>query len=267
MVQRLSNFIYVIYQQRYVIRFLAMREFISRYVGTLAGVLWAVIHPLLTVIIFWFIFSIGFKVTGPSNLPFLLYFVTGLAPWLMFSEVLMISTDGARNNLNLIKKTVFPSEVLPFVYLGAASITHAIFLTIIIFLMFFYGVSFSFYILQVFYYFMALCFFLIGLCWILSAANVFHRDVGQSVSIIINFWFWLTPRVWVKDVIPSKYQWLLVINPLTYIIEGYRKSLLYQESFLADLPSTIYFISLSIVTFIIGALIYKRMKLEFADAI
>ena len=132
MLQRLFNFIYTIYQQRHVIKFLAKREFYSRYVGTLAGVLWAIIHPLLTVIIFWFIFSVGFKVTGPSNLPFLLYFMTGLAPWLMFSEVLMISTNGVRGNLGLIKKTTFPSEVLPFVYLGAASITHAIFIMIII---------------------------------------------------------------------------------------------------------------------------------------
>jgi lipopolysaccharide transport system permease protein/teichoic acid transport system permease protein len=217
--------------------------------------------------IFWFIFSVGFKVTGPSEIPFLLYFVTGYAPWLMFSEVLMISTNGARGNLVLIKKTNFPSEVLPFVYMGTASITHAIFLIIILMLMFFYSVPFSFYMVQVFYYYMVLCFFLIGLCWILSAANVFHRDVGQAIGIIINFWFWLTPIVWVKEIIPSNYQWLIFINPMTYIIEGYRKSLLYQESLFLDFPVTIYFLSLSALSFVMGALIYKRLKLEFADAI
>jgi len=267
MLQRLFNFIFTIYQQRYLIKFLTKREFVSRYIGTLAGVLWAIIHPLFTIMVFWFIFSVGFKVTGPSEIPFLLYFVTGYAPWLMFSEVLIISTNGARGNLVLIKKTTFPSEVLPFVYMGAASITHAIFLIIIIMLMFFYSVPFSFYIVQVFYYYIVLCFFLIGLCWILSAANVFHRDVGQAIGIIINFWFWLTPIIWVKEIIPSNYQWLIFINPMTYIIEGYRKSLLYQESLFLDFPVTIYFLSLSALSFAMGALIYKRLKLEFADAI
>ncbi len=267
MLQRLFNFVLTLYQQRYLIKFLTKREFVSRYIGTLAGVSWAIIHPLFTVIIFWFIFSVGFKVTGPSEIPFLLYFVTGYAPWLMFSEVLTISTNGVRGNLPLIKKTIFPSEVLPFVYLGAASISHSVFLMIIFLMMIFYDISFSLYIIQIVYYYVVLCFFLVGLCWLSSAANVFHRDVGQAIGIIINFWFWLTPIVWVKEIIPSNFQWLIFINPMTYIIEGYRKSLLYQESLFLDFPVTIYFLSLSTLSFVIGALIYKRLKLEFADAI
>jgi len=267
MLSKVLKFFNAIYQQRLVILFLAKNEFISRYIGTLAGVLWAIVHPFVTVIIFWFIFSVGFKVAGPSNMPFLLYFITGLAPWLMFSEVMIISTNGTRANLHLIKKTIFPSEILPFVYLGAASITHFIFVAIILILMLYHGIPLSFYIFQIFYYFLILCFFLVGLCWILSAANVFHKDVGQAISVIINLWFWMTPIVWVKDIVPLEYQSLLVLNPLTYIIDGYRNSLLYQELFLSDITGAVYFITLSVIIFLLGAFIFKRLKVEFADAI
>lgn len=247
--------------------FLAKREFLARYVGTIAGSIWALVYPLLTVFIFWFIFSVGFKVKGPGDLPFVLYFICGLTPWLMFNEVLSSSTDGIRQNLSLIKKTVFPSEILPWVYILSAIVSHIIFILIAISLVVANGIPLSLYILQLPFYLFAMCFFLTGLCWIVSALNVFYRDIGQAVPIILNFWFWMTPLVWTIEMIPAQYHWILKINPIVFVVEGYRNSLLYRQPIWADLQELGYFLILSTIVFAIGAIIFSRFKLEFADAI
>ena len=259
------KFIMSIIKQRHLIIFLAKHEFIVRYTGTLAGTLWAILNPLATILVFWFVFSVGFKISVPGKLPFLLYFVCGLIPWLMFNEVIIASTNGVRSNLNLIKKTVFPSEIYPFVYILASTVSHIVFFVIALLLLWLHGVHFSLYIVQILFYYFCLIFLMVGICWILSALNVFHRDIGQGVPILLNLWFWATPLIWNVDSIPEKYSWILFINPIAYVVEGYRKSLLYQVPFWDDISAGIYFFILSCVIFVIGALVFKKFKMEFAD--
>lgn len=265
--QRISRFISDIYRQRHVIRYLAKREFMTRYAGTTGGLLWVIIQPLATVLIFWFVFSVGFRLRGPSETPFLQFFISGLAPWLLFSEVVTFGTNGVRTNLHLIKKTVFPSEVLPFVYIGAAGIAHLALLGIVLVVLLGNGSTPGLHILELPIYFAALCFMLVGLCWILSALNVFHRDIGQAMTIVLNLWFWLTPVVWSPQMLPVKYHWLIALNPMAYIVEGYRGSLLYGEGVISRLPETAWFVFIVTVVFVIGAVVFKRLKMEFADAI
>ena len=115
-IKRLTHFLTNIYRHRHMINIMARREFETRYVGTHGGALWAITHPLALVVIFWFVFSVGFKAQGPGNTPFVLYFVSGLVPWLMFNEVLGASTNGVTGNVHLVKKTIFPTEILPLVF-------------------------------------------------------------------------------------------------------------------------------------------------------
>jgi len=262
-----ANFLKGIYKQRHLIVFMAKREFIARYMGTLGGSMWAILNPLITVVVFYFVFSLGFKVSGPGNQSFLLYFVCGLIPWLMFNEVINASTNGIRNNLSLIKKTVFPSEILPFVYILSFSISHLVFFIITIILLMVYNILPSIYIFQIFFYYLCLIFLMTGMCWILSALNVFHRDVGQGVPIVLNILFWMTPLIWSVEMVPERYKWIYMVNPLAYIIEGYRKSLLYQTPVWDDINSIIYFIIFSSIVFIIGAMVFHKFKMEFADAL
>jgi lipopolysaccharide transport system permease protein/teichoic acid transport system permease protein len=128
-------------------------------------------------------------------------------------------------------------------------------------------VTFSLYIFQVFYYFVALCFFLLGISWIVSALNVFHRDIGQGLTVILNLWFWLTPIVWTVDIVPEKYRWLLQLNPLEYIVEGYRKSLLYHQPIWGNITGGVYYWLTAAVVFVAGALLFRRLKPEFADVL
>lgn len=246
---------------------MAKREFMTRYAGTTAGVLWVIIQPLATVLIFWFVFSVGFRLRGPSETPFLQFFISGLAPWLLFNEVVTFGTNGVRTNLHLIKKTVFPSEVLPFVYIGAASIAHFALLGIVLCVLLGSDFNPGIHLLQLPIYFAALCFMLVGLCWVLSALNVFHKDVGQAIAIVLNLWFWLTPIVWSPHMLPAEYRWVIVANPMAYIVEGYRGSLLYNEAVISRLPESAWFLFIATGVFLIGAIVFKRLKMEFADAI
>ena len=259
------KFVKDIYKQRRLIFFLAKHEFIARYTGTLAGMLWAILHPLATIIVFWFVFSVGFKISVPGKLPFLLYFVCGLVPWLMFSEVINTSTNGIRSNLNLIKKTVFPSEIYPIVYILTSTVSHIVLFILILLLLLLHDIPFSLYITQVIFYYFCLFFLMTGICWILSALNVFHRDVAQGVPIMLNLWFWLTPLVWSIDIIPEKYNWILIMNPVVYVVEGYRNSLLYQVPFWTDITGGIYFFTISGIIFVTGAFVFHKFKMEFAD--
>lgn len=256
-----------IIDNRHMISVMARREFMARYVGTFGGILWAIAHPVAMLIIFWFVFSVGLKAQGPANTPFILYFVCGLVPWLTFNEVLSIGTNGVTSNANLVKKTVFPSEILPLVYIVSASASHLVLLLLTFILLTANGIPITIYSAQVLYYFTALCIFLLGICWLSSALNVFHRDIGQVIALLLNLWFWATPIVWTGDLIPEKYRWLLHLNPLEYVIEGYRKSLLYHEAAWSDMTGAGSYWTLVGIVFVMGAYIFRRLKPDFADVL
>lgn len=262
------NFLIGLYRGRRTIRALARRDVLSRYSGTLFRGAWELANPALTLLVFWFVFSVAFKAKGPDGIPFILYFVTGYVPWLFFSESLTRGTQGVIAHSFLVKKMVFPSELLPFVYLVSSAFNHGMLLILATIILFFNSVAFSWYWFQLPYYFLTLCALIIGLQWLLSAINVFNRDIGQGVGMVLNLWFWATPVVWVADgVVPEKYQWVLFMNPISYIIEGYRGSLLKQLPFWHNWQQGIYVWCVALTIAILGAIIFRRLKPHFGDVL
>ncbi len=261
------RFLATLYRCRRTISFLARKEFSTRYAGTLGGTLWAIFHPLATVLVFWLVFSVGLRIKVPEQVPFLLYFMAGLVPWLTLNEVLTLSTQAVRNNAQLIKKTTFTSEVLPVVYLLAALVGHAVMLGITCLLVLYHGLPLTLHVLQVFIYLAALSVLALGLGWIVAALNVLHRDVGQAISIVLNLWFWATPIVWARELLPAHLSWVLDLNPMTYIVEGYRNSLLYREPFWENEIGTLSFFLMAGTIFMFGAMVFHRLKIEFAEAL
>jgi ABC-type polysaccharide/polyol phosphate export permease len=246
---------------------MAKHDLTSRYVGTIGGPLWAILHPVATVVIYWAVFSFGFKAKGPSGTPFVLYFVSGLIPWLLFNNTVMASVSAITGRPHLVKKIVFPTEVLPIVNLVSETFTHVAMLLIFLGVMWYYGHGPTSFLLQTPYYYVALCFFVVGLAWLLSSLQVFHRDVAQGMAVILNFWFWLTPIVWTNDIVPEKYRWMLQLNPVAYVVEGYRKSLLQQEPAWADLRGGECYWLAATVMLVAGAYVFRRLKPEFADVL
>ena len=111
---------------------MAVRAFLDKYAGTLGGVSWAIINPLAVVAVFWFVFSVGFKAQGPDNMPFVVYFITGLAPWLFFAEVVQGNVTAITANPHLVTKVVFPTHLLPVATLISGMMTSFIVLFIAI---------------------------------------------------------------------------------------------------------------------------------------
>jgi lipopolysaccharide transport system permease protein/teichoic acid transport system permease protein len=250
-----------------MIRAMAVREIQSRYIGTLGGLVWAMINPLMFILVYWFIFSVGFRVQPAGGVPFIVVFLCGLIPWSMFAEALTTSTGAISANPHLVTKTVFPTEILPIVNITASLITHSIMLGIFIVILLFNNISLSFYNLQFLYYLSGLLIFSLGLSWISSAINVFYKDVGQALGIVLNLWFWFTPIVWSQDMIPSKYQFILKLNPMYYIVDGYKSSFIYHSVIGHNMLTGICFWVVCMAVFITGACTFKKLKSEFAEVL
>jgi len=244
---------------------LAWRDFQSRFAGTLGGVLWTFAHPLAVISIFYFVFAVGFRAQGPNGTPFILWFVCGIVPWFFFNDTLLAITDSVTRHAYLVKKTIFPSEVLPWVHLTSGIIPHMIFMLIVACLQGYLAVPFLIDRFLFVYFLLCTCILLLGLGWMLSALRVFYHDISHALSIILNLLFWTTPIVWPAETIPVAYRDLLFLNPMYYIVEGYRGLLVFGAVAWPNLWHTTYFWTVAGLTFVTGAYVFSRLKPEFAD--
>ena len=261
------DFLKAIMKNRTLLLSLTKNDLKQKYQGNFLGVAWALIQPTATIIIFWFVFQVGFKSKPVDDFPFILWLVTGMFPWFYFAEGLSNGTNSIIANSFLVKKVVFRVSLLPIVSLLSALGIHIFFIFFMFAMFMYYGYMPEIYWLQLIYYVFALSVFLLGLSWITSSVVVFFKDMGQLVAIIIQFGFWLTPIFWNIKIIPEKYHWLIELNPIVYIIEGYRNSMIYHKWFWEDMHMTIYFWMVTIVIFIIGGLTFKKLRPHFADVL
>ena len=254
-----------ILRHRATIFALATRDLQTKYAGTLGGTLWAIAHPIAIVVIFYFVFAVGFRAQGPSNTPFILWFVCGLVPWFFFGETLQAVTDSVVRNAHLVKKTIFPTEILPLVHLASGLIPHVIFLFIVAGMLVFFGIQLSVARLGIIYFLACNCALLLGLGWMLSALQVFYRDISQGLTIVLNLLFWVTPIVWSSDILPPAYHGLMFYNPICYIVEGYRGLLIFESATWPTASASVYFWGVTGLLFFFGNYVFRRLKPEFAD--
>lgn len=261
------EFVRDIVGKRLVIYQLTRQDFRNRYLGSMLGFVWTFIQPLVMVLILSFVFSVVFKVPGVGGVPFGLYLLVGIAGWHFFSESLAMSTNVFQEYAFMVKKVNFKIAILPLVKILSCLIVHGIFLVIVLAVLLAGGARFSLYWLQSFYFMFALVVLLMGLSWITSSLNVFVRDVSQVVNILLQFGFWLTPLVWHLEIIPEQYRVLLKLNPLFYVVDGYRRSFLYQTPAWNDYPWAFYYWGITLLILLVGVVIFKRLKPHFADVL
>lgn len=267
MIKSLFNFIRLIFVQKQVIASMAKREVKTRYVGSLLGFVWTFLHPMMLIFIFWLVFSVGFRVKPTNNAPFVVWLTAGMAIWLAFSDIVNGSAGIVVENANLVTKTRFHSQILPFIRIVSCLVTHVAFLTILFALLVFQKMPFSICYLQFLYYLFGMATLALGIGWAISALNVFIRDVGQLVAILLQFGFWMTPIFWDMQMMPAKVQTFLKFNPMYYIVQGYRESFIYFVPFWEHPYQTAYFWAVAITMLAGGALIFKRLKPHFGDVL
>jgi len=246
---------------------LTKNEFKQKYIGNILGIFWAFIQPAAMIAIFWFVFQVGFKSKPVDNFPFILWLVAGMFPWFYFSEGLSTSMNSIYANAFLVKKVVFRVSLLPIIPLLSAVSIHIFFIFFMFGMFLYYGYSPEIYWLQLIYYVFATSFLLLGLAWLTSSIVIFFKDVGQFVAIIIQFGFWLTPIFWSLKTVPEKYHWIINLNPMAYIVNGYRDSMIYHKWFWEDMSGTLYFWIFAVVIFILGGFTFKKLRPHFADVL
>ena len=264
----LSNFLQKIYVQRGLIRNFVVRDLKARYIGSFMGLFWSVIHPIVLLISYYFVFKVIFNQrphpdTGTTS--FALFLFCSILPWLFFQETLQRSSTVIIDNANLVTKTLFPSEILPLSVLLAAFVNHLIGFAILLCMIFFSIGKVSIFILMVPVYLFLLMLFTLGLSWFVCSLNVFVRDVSQVLTVLLTFWFWFTPIFYTTDRFPPKLMFLARLNPMAPVVMGYRDCLLRMR--MPDLGVLAVFAVVSIAVFAAGGLFFRRTKREFVDVL
>ncbi|MBF0537081.1 MAG: ABC transporter permease [Nitrospirae bacterium] len=263
------RFVDKIVTNRHMLKCLVVRELKSRYADSLIGSSWAVIHPVATVATYTFVFSFVLKSrlgqhAGTGN--FLLWLLSGILPWFFFSETMQRSLTILIENRTLITKSVFPSELLLLCNLLANLVKHGIMFIIVMSLIIVIDGRLPLMLFYLPLYVVLLSLFTIGLGWCLSAAYVYVRDVGQVLNVVIGLWFFYTPIVYEPSSIPEGLQPLLRINPLYHVVQGYRVAMLsvqrLPDGFYGGL---IYLVALSVVICLVGGIVFKYLKQDFAE--
>jgi lipopolysaccharide transport system permease protein len=255
-------------ERRGLIFQLVRRDFEQRFVGSAAGWLWGLIHPLVLLMSWTFVFSICLKQTLPAGevtSSYSLYLFAGMLPWLLFTDTVTRSSSSMLDHANLITKTVFPAEVVPISVFLSSLISHGMALALVIAAIAVKENHITPLLLLLPLYMALLGLFSVGIGWIAASLQVYLRDTVQMVSVILTFWFWLTPIFITEDQVPDKLQFVLAGNPLAYIVRAYRQALLsYQAPSLEEFGIVA---ACATGTFIAGGLFFRHMKRGFADVL
>ncbi|MDD1505885.1 ABC transporter permease, partial [Lysinibacillus sp. CNPSo 3705] len=189
----------------------------TRFVGSVLGITWGFLHPLITILIFWFVFQVGFKSMPVDDFPFILWLMCAMIPWFFFSDCLNGATNSILENSYLVKKVNFKIGILPLIKIVSSLYIHVFFITFLFFMFYIYGYSFNIYNLQFLYYLFATIILVTGLSYLTASLVVFLKDIGQLVNMLLQFCFWMTPIFWSLDILPQKYLFLIKLNPIYYI--------------------------------------------------
>lgn len=257
MIQRIKN----IYAYRDMIYSLVRRELRGRYKGSVLGFLWTYINPLCQVIVYSAVFSVIFKVEIEK---FYLYLIIGMMPWTFFSTSVQGGSTCIRAQSDMVKKIYFPREVIPIAYVTSAFVNMLLSFIIVFLAVLFSGFGFK---LQALIYLPLIMvieyLFALGIAFIVSSITVYFRDLEQIVGVIMMAWIYITPIMYNMEYIPEQYRQLIVLNPMTPIVEVYHQILYYRM-----VPTTNYLLlagGASLVVFVVGFLVFAKLDKNFAE--
>ncbi len=253
-------------RNRRLIAKLAKNDIKTRFAGSYLGIIWAFIQPVVTVFIYWLVFGHGLKSGQALGLPFLVYLVSGIVPWFYFQEVMSAGTVTLLEYSYLVKKVVFNIRILPLVKALSALFVHLFFVLVALIIAAIYGYYPTVYLIQLPYYYAAMLVFMLGLLYATSSIVIFFRDMNQIVGIGLQFGVWSVPIMF--DVRSFEHiAWIFKINPMYYIVTGYRHAIYGRVWFFERGWVNLYFWAWAIGMFVLGNAIFRRLKVHFADVL
>lgn len=263
-----------VYESRKLIARLSVNDFKTKFAGSYLGIIWAFVQPVITILVYWFVFEKGMKPAAirdaaGTEVPYVLWLIAGMVPWFFFSDALSGGTRALLDYSYLVKKVVFKIDILPIVKIVSAVFVHLFFLAFAVLLYTLYGYYPDVYTLQVLYYSICLFVLVMGISYLTSAVVVFFRDLNQVINIVLQVGVWVTPIMWNIDTmdISPVLKNLLKLNPLYYIVQGYRDAFIGKVAFFERWELTIYFWVVTIVFMVLGTHIFKKLRMHFADVL
>jgi len=263
------DFLKKLYKRRYMLKSMALTDLKKRYVGSLFGLVWAVLEPLTLFGIYAVVFGVFLKgkpdpAFGTDN--YFLYLLCGLLPWTFFSQSVLATVGVVVTNKSLITKSVgFPSEIFPIITVSTNIISHLIAMTLVIFGIFLVTGGLPLSVLLIAGYLFLCSVLIVGLGWIFSSIYVYLKDLRVVVGLLVNAWFFFTPIFYSPHIVPAQLLPIYKLNPMYAIVIGYRYALLAGK--MMPLPDLGYLVFISIVTFAVGGFVFRKLKPGFAEVL
>ena len=253
-----------LWQFRELLFFLTWRDILIRYKQTALGVLWAVIQPVVTMVIFSVVFG-KFGKLPSGGVPYPVFAFTALLPWNLFASALTRATNSVVGSSNMVKKIYFPRMLIPISSTLSPLVDFAISLVVLFGLMAFYRVPVSWSLLLLPLLILITLFVALGVGFWLSALNVKYRDVGHAIPFVVQVWMYASPVAYAVMLIPHKWQPLYALNPMVGVINGFRWAILGTGL----LPRNTILLSLAVglVILVSGAFYFRRMEKTFSDVV
>jgi len=252
-----------------LILILAINDFKQKYLWSYLGIIWGLIHPCVTILLYWFIFQMpNIEISG-DNTPYILWLLAGLVPWFFFQETIISSSRVFLDYNYLVKKVVFKIEILPIVRILSGLFIHIIFIGFMLIIYIFNKQLIFPYFLQILYYTFTMVILITGMSYMTSSITVVFKDLTPIINIFLQAGTWITPIMWdIKKTIDLPIiNLILKLNPMYYIVNGFRDSLLYHTWFWERPKQTFYFWFITILFLGFGTKIFKRLQPDFTDII
>jgi lipopolysaccharide transport system permease protein/teichoic acid transport system permease protein len=254
-------------KNKYLIYELTKRDFKSKYISSILGLFWAILEPLAIMVILWFVFGIGLRSGRNMEVPFVTYLITGIMAYTFFGNALSLGVRVLQQYAFLAKKVDFRLSILPVVKILSNLIVHGIIIIVVMIILLLNGIDLSVYWIQVVYYVFALGCLSLGITFATSSIFLFVPDIANILTILIRFLFYFTPIFWDINMMPAEYHFYLKINPLFFIVNGYRDSFLFRNAFWEYPWLNLYYWVFTISISLLGIIIFKKLKPHFADVI
>lgn len=234
----------------------------GKYKGSFLGVLWSFINPLLSVLVYAIVFPYIMRIKVEN---YLIYLITGIIPWTFFTSSINMGLISVLSNADIIKKVYFPRIILPISTVTSCLVNFLISCLIIVLFCLGSGLGISFQILWLPLIAIIQYVMLLGFTFILSAIEMYMRDIEHIVNFILSMAFYVTPILYTPDIFPEKLAWVLKVNPMAYLVNAYRSIFFYQK--MPDLMGIGVVSIFSIFLFMIGYLIFEKLQKGFAEEV
>ena len=256
------NFFKELYHYRELLKTNVKKDIRGKYKGSFLGILWSFINPLLQVLVYALVFPYIMKVETEN---YLIFLICGIIPWTWFITSISQGTTSITNNANLIKKVYFPREILPISVVTSGLVNFLISCLIILIFVIFGGLGITWHLVFLPFIIIVQCLFTLALIFVLSAFNVYVKDVEYIVAFIINMLFYATPILYTTEMFSGPILWLFRLNPLAHLINAYRD--VFYVHHIPNLASLTVLFGVCIILIVVGYFIFKKLEKRFAEEV